>query len=105
MRARLLAESRRKPRLQASLSAASMTRLAQLFDADVALANGEAGLALAKRSTWAFARFYHHAAPFPRSALAAIWRACSRGGDSVEVCRHDRAVAEERLGDLEVEVR
>ena len=38
-------------------------------------------------------------------ALAAIWRACSRGGDSVEACRHDQAVAEGILGDLEVEVR
>ena len=101
----MLAESRRKPRLQASLSAASMARLAQLFDVDVALANGEAGLALAKQSTQAFARFYHHAAPFPRRALAAIWRACSQGGDSVEACRQDQVVAEERLGDLEVEVR
>jgi spermidine synthase len=105
LRERLLAESRRKPRLQGSLSAASMARLAQLFDADVALANGEAGLALAKQSTQAFARFYHHAAPFSRRSLAAIWRACSRGRDSVEACRHDQAVAEGVLGDLEVEVR
>jgi hypothetical protein len=57
-------------------------------------------LAEAMAATNRFARYYHHAAPFERSALAAYWDRCERPSQGAVRCREKRAVAEAVLGVL-----
>jgi spermidine synthase len=57
------------------------------------------GPAEAKRATELFTRFYHHAAPFRRDALHAIWARCG----SQKICERGRRGVEERLGRLQTE--
>jgi hypothetical protein len=61
-------------------------------------------LAQAMAATNRFARYYHHAAPFDRAALAAVWRRCERRPELAARCREKRAVAERVLGELGREV-
>jgi predicted membrane-bound spermidine synthase len=58
-------------------------------------------LLAAKQATTNFVRYYHHAAPFSRRALAELWRRCEVDEERRDRCREARARAEERLGDLE----
>jgi predicted membrane-bound spermidine synthase len=99
-RERLLARSRRRPTYREALSADTLTRLARLFSDGETAPKGPGGLAAAKRATELFVDYYHHAVPFERRALAAIWRACPDRSDELG-CRKDRAVTESALGDLD----
>jgi spermidine synthase len=62
---------------------------------------GRAPLADARRATQDFERFYHHAVPFRRAALAARWRACAEVSADREHCAAEHAAVEQRLGDLD----
>lgn len=55
-------------------------------------------LAEAIAATNRFAYYYHHAAPFEHSALAAYWDRCERPSQAAVRCREKRAVAEAVLG-------
>jgi predicted membrane-bound spermidine synthase len=48
----------------------------------------------ARRSAELFARHYHHAAPFPRSALERLWRRCEADAAQAHRCAEARAELE-----------
>jgi hypothetical protein len=48
----------------------------------------------------AFARYYHHATPFPRDALATAWSRCEAAPAYRARCTASRAAWEALLGDL-----
>jgi spermidine synthase len=55
---------------------------------------------VARELTSLFERYYHHAAPFSRGALAAIWRDCARDPARAAACQNGVAAAERRRGPL-----
>ncbi len=59
---------------------------------------------VARELTGLFERYYHHAAPFSRRALAAVWRDCARDPRREAACRSGLEDAERRLGPLEQDV-
>jgi predicted membrane-bound spermidine synthase len=50
-----------------------------------------------------FATYYHHAAPFSRAALAALFARCEADASRRAGCQRSRAIAEQALGPLEAE--
>ncbi len=59
---------------------------------------------VARQLSALFERYYHHAAPFSRPALAAIWRDCARDPVRVAACQSGLQDAERRLGPLDHEL-
>jgi spermidine synthase len=100
----LLEQTLRKPGYQKLLSRRALPALMWLFEKGEAIPDRRISPADAARATDMFARLYHHSAPFERAALRALWRACEEVPEQAEACRRGRAAAENRLGDLEVEV-
>jgi spermidine synthase len=98
-RDRIVAQIERIPILD-DVSLDRIPALADLYD-DAPLAGGRDPLGEARQATQDFERFYHHAVPFRRAALAARWRACEEASVSREDCAAERAAAEKRLGDLD----
>ncbi len=93
---------------EATLSARGVIRpervaLLERFFGD-GCASSPAGVSLAEVERWtvAFERYYHHATPFRRSALASCWDRC-RDRTSGTECREARAKMEARLGDLHLD--
>jgi spermidine synthase len=74
--------------------------LADLYGAGPPAADAAEALAVARRSTEQFVAWYHHAAPFSRSALDARWRRCEEDPAVRPHCLANRAVAEQLLGDF-----
>jgi predicted membrane-bound spermidine synthase len=56
----------------------------------------------ARRASESFERYYHHAFPFRRGSLRAIWMRCPVA--QAAECSRERAGVERELGDLRVEV-
>jgi predicted membrane-bound spermidine synthase len=88
-----LAQVRRTRPTPAPLTDANLVPLAALFDGAGTAPASKRPLLRATQTTQRFARFYHHAAPFDRRALARVWSGCAS-----DACRAQRRAAEERLG-------
>jgi spermidine synthase len=73
-----------------------LAALRALYGGRIPAASDEASLGRAVRLTGRFVRHYHHAVPFPRRTLEAVWRLC-RG----EGCEERRREAEESFGRLD----
>jgi predicted membrane-bound spermidine synthase len=71
----------------------NLTRIGWLYDHGDALQEVRRPLLRATRTTRRFHRFYHHAVPFDRERLAAVWRECRS-----DACEAPRRQAEEQLG-------
>ncbi|MFP8882341.1 MAG: fused MFS/spermidine synthase [Myxococcota bacterium] len=99
---RLLKNSRRRAEYRGVLNRVTIQSLIDLFDASRA-SGRSVSLAEARRATNTFARFYHHAAPFDRGALLALWEACARDPDREPDCLTGLESAERKLGDLRAE--
>jgi hypothetical protein len=91
-----------RPQLQAGL--ALLQPLSRLYGGGPLAPEAEDLLQAAAQLTEGFTRYYHHAAPFSRRALAEVWRRCEADEEHRERCAQSRARVEERLGDLESEV-
>lgn len=72
-----------------------LAMLRPLYGAKLPVAKKAAVLAQAQALTTRFARFYHHAVPFDRRILEAVWGRCQMKG-----CEENRRKAEDRLGEL-----
>jgi len=59
----------------------------------------------ARRSADLFARYYHHAAPFSRTALERIWQRCEANVSQAHACAEARGRSEARAGDAGAELR
>jgi hypothetical protein len=97
-RDRIIAQIERIPILD-NVPLDRIPALAALYDE--APPPGRTPLADARRATQDFERFYHHAVPFRRAALAARWRACGEVSADREHCAAEHAAVEQRLGDLD----
>jgi hypothetical protein len=101
---RVQREIRADPTQAASVPLQLPRQLAPLYGGG-APATAEASAAqVASQALALFSRYYHHAAPFSRRALAEILRRCQAPPDSPQDCAELREQAEQTLGDLEVEV-
>jgi hypothetical protein len=93
-------EAQQNAAVQAVWKPGLLVLLGRLFDAN----GGAPGLpvtpTLAQSATEHFSHFYHHAAPFRREALAALWSRCRPDPGDAEGCTRGRAAAEARLGAL-----
>ncbi len=72
--------------------------LAELFG--TAADAGPADADSARTATERFGAFYHHAAPFSRRRLAALWDGCETDPLRAPDCRRQRRSAELALGPL-----
>jgi hypothetical protein len=85
---------------RAEANAAMLPLLAELFAAPTA----PVPLAHARQLTDLFARYYHHAAPFPRHVIGELWRNCvePQGGAGQDPetgrCQRNARIAEEWIG-------
>jgi spermidine synthase len=83
---------------------------ADLIDALLLLHGGgaftetEDPVSAATTATNLFTRYYHHAAPFDRAALAEYWQRCERRPSFAASCREKRQIAERALGTLSVDL-
>jgi spermidine synthase len=97
---RVRKEAQQNAAVQAVWKPGLLVLLGRLFDAN----GGAPGLpvtpTLAQSATEHFSHFYHHAAPFRREALAALWSRCRPDPGDAEGCTRGRAAAEARLGAL-----
>jgi SAM-dependent methyltransferase len=97
----LLADLARDPALMRRLHLERLAAVKALYAVDRSPPAGVDPLVHAKRMTDLFYRHYHHAVPFPRESLEAVWRACAREPDRRSECDRERRRAEVHLGPLE----
>jgi hypothetical protein len=90
---------RGRPGLRAGL--ALLQPLLRLYGGRPLADEAENPLRAAAQLTESFTRYYHHAAPFSRRALAELWRRCEADEQHRERCAQARARLEESLGDLD----
>ena len=95
----LLQRTRNNPSSGTALSGATIRSLRVLFG-ESHEPDRRISPALARSATDLFARFFHHAAPFDRSALRQIWESCAREPEWKQGCREGLEDAELRLGAL-----
>ncbi len=100
---RLLKNSRLRPEYRGVLNDATIESLMDLFDASRA-AERTVSPAESRQATDLFSRFYHHASPFDRGALLAIWEACARNPEAEQECRDGLEATERLLGNLRAEL-
>ncbi len=94
---RILRWIRGNPILSRTTSLDLLEPLAGFHRADGA--EGPLPVESAQRSAELFARHYHHAAPFPRSALERLWRRCEADAAQAHRCAEARAQAGARTVD------
>ena len=78
------------------LAPESLSRLRRLYGRQIRVAKDGTSLAQAERITSRFLRYYHHAVPFNRGLVEAVWRRCQG-----ERCGERRRLAAQRLGGLD----
>jgi len=77
-----------------TLSDANLALIGRLYGgSDEGLPGAKRPLVRATRTTRRFVRFYHHAVPFDRRVLEAVWNECR-----TEACDERRRAAEDELG-------
>ncbi len=92
-----LAELRRDPSVGMLITDRRLAFLGRLFGGQpLAHLEGRRALIRAKRLSGVYVEHYHHAAPFDRGVLRAIWADCRVAG-----CEQARSEAEEQLGRIE----
>lgn len=101
MRNELLADLARDPSLLRRLHLERLAAVKALYAVDKPLPAGVDPLVHAQRTTDLFYRHYHHAAPFPRESLEAVWQECAAEPDRRSECDRERRRAEVHLGPLE----
>ncbi|MEE9609304.1 MAG: fused MFS/spermidine synthase, partial [Myxococcota bacterium] len=79
--------------------------LSRLYSREPRATDGPDALGAALQATDRFSRYYHHAAPFSRAALAQAWRRCEADPEFAEQCKQARARAEATLGDFATPLR
>jgi spermidine synthase len=96
----LLARIRKQPHIVEHADLELLEPLSRLYrDAESATWGGDT-VGAAIEASEAFARYYDHAVPFSRAALANIWRRCEADPRRRYDCIAARAEAEAVLGDL-----
>ncbi len=85
-----------RPQLAAHLQ--RLDEVARLYGSP--LPDGNDAFASAQLAAALFLAYYHHAAPFPRAALAALWDRCESDPAKRERCRAARLEIERQLGSL-----
>jgi predicted membrane-bound spermidine synthase len=94
----LLTEFRKDPRVGNLVSEAKLAALGRLFGGrPLRNLEGPRSLTRARRLSGLYQTHYHHAVPFDRGVLRAIWRNCSAEG-----CEKARHRTEKQLGKIEV---
>jgi hypothetical protein len=81
------------------LNDATIQSLMDLFDASRS-SERRVSPAAARQASDTFSRFYHHATPFDRGALLALWEACARDPEHEQECMAGLEATEKRLGSL-----
>jgi len=95
-------ERRKVSALARAIPLHDVDRLAALFDPLPSTpADGAHALAEARQATELFWNYYHHAAPFPRERIAALWRRCEGSGAPRAACRDGRMRTEQLIGRLD----
>jgi spermidine synthase len=79
-------------------------QLAPLYGGKAPATAETSAVQVASQALALFSRYYHHAAPFSRRALAETLRRCQTVPDLRQRCAELREQAEQTLGDLEVEL-
>jgi hypothetical protein len=97
----LLRELRRKPSVRSQIANEKLAALGRLFDAQPMKDLGaRRSLVRAKRLSELYFTYYHHAVPFDREVLRAVWGGCSARG-----CKTAQRQAEKQLGKIETPTR
>jgi predicted membrane-bound spermidine synthase len=97
-RAAALERLARASQARADSAVQAMPVLGRLFAPDGA--TDEVAVEHARRLTELFAKYYFHAAPFSRDALASVWARCSDPTSDGERCRRNLELAEQWIGGL-----
>jgi spermidine synthase len=101
IRTGLLADLAREPSVMRRLHLERLAAVRALYEVDIPAPAGVDPLVHAQRTTDLFYRHYHHAVPFPRESLEAVWQNCSVDPDRRSECDRERKRAEVHLGPLE----
>jgi hypothetical protein len=101
IRNRLLADLAGDPSLMRRLHLERLAAVRALYEVDIPVLAGVDPLVHAQRTTDLFYRHYHHAVPFPRESLEAVWQTCAAEPDRRSECDRERKRAEVYLGPLE----
>jgi SAM-dependent methyltransferase len=102
-RERLIAELRREGILPAEWDPALVETLAALYDETPPPRDSGVPVQLAVDTAKYFAAYFHHAAPFSRRALAAVWAGCQDDPEQPQGCAEMKEQVELLLGPLDAE--
>jgi SAM-dependent methyltransferase len=100
----ILARIRERPTVAERTDLELVGPLSRLYGDAESAAWGGNTVDAATEASETFARYYHHAAPFSRAALASVWRRCEADLHRRDACIVARAEAEAVLGDLAVSI-